>query len=135
TALNTAHSPFANYLNTIHQRLHPVFAGQFLGSLERLPGEHPLNDLEMSTNLEIVLRPDDGHIVRMGVTKASGVTAFDIGALDSVKRASPFGAAPQSIVSQDGNVYLHWEFHRLPAYACSTYFARPYKIKVDPKSA
>ncbi len=134
TALNTAHAPFANYLNAIHQRLHPIFAGQYLASLDRMPKDHPLNDMEMSTNIEIVLHPDDGHIVRMGVTKASGVTAFDIGALDSVRRASPFGAAPKSIVSPDGNVYLHWEFHRLPEYACSTYFARPYIIKAKPKS-
>ena len=134
TALNTAHSPFANYLNAIHQRLHPVFADRFLSSLDRMPNDHPLNDMEMKTNLEIVLRPDDGRIVRMGVTKASGVTAFDIGALESVRKASPFGSAPSSIVSPDGNVYLHWEFHRQPQYACSTYFARPYLLKAKPKS-
>jgi hypothetical protein len=134
TALNTAHSPFANYLNLIHQRLHPMFADRFLSSLDRMPREHPLNDMEMITNLEIVLSPDDGRIVRMGVTKASGVTAFDIGALDSVRKASPFGAAPKAIVSPDGHVYLHWGFHRNPNFACSTYNARPYMIKARPKS-
>src|SRR5690606_30199773 len=99
TALNTAHSPFANYLNAIHQRLHPIFADRYLASLSRLPGDHALNDMEMFTNLEIVLSPDDGRIVKMGITKPSGVTAFDIGALDSVRKASPFGAAPSAIVS------------------------------------
>src|SRR5690606_20753905 len=39
TALNTAHSPFANYLNAIHQRLHPIFADRYLTSLARLPGD------------------------------------------------------------------------------------------------
>ncbi|MEY2929882.1 MAG: hypothetical protein RL033_631, partial [Pseudomonadota bacterium] len=29
----------------------------------------------------------------------------------------------------------HWEFHRNPLLACSTYFARPYIIKVPQKSA
>jgi len=135
TALNTAHSPFANYLNAIHQRLHPIFADRFLSSLTRLPADHALNDMEMFTNLEIVLSPDDGRIVRMGVTKPSGVTAFDIGALDSVRKASPFGAAPSAIVSPDGNVYLHWGFYRKPDYACSTYNARPYMLKAKPKSA
>jgi hypothetical protein len=71
----------------------------------------------------------------MGVTKTSGVTAFDIGALEAVSAAAPFGPAPPSIVSPDGNVYLHWEFHRDPRYACSTYFARPYILKAKPKSA
>jgi hypothetical protein len=52
-----------------------------------------------------------------------------------VQRASPFGAPPAAIVSPDGNVYLHWEFHRNPLFACSTYFARPYIIKVPQKTA
>ena len=135
TALNTAQSAFANYLNAIHQRLHPMFAGRFLTSLDRLPSDHPLNDMEMMANLEIVVRPEDGQIVRMGVTKPSGVTAFDIGALDSVRKASPFGAAPSAIVSPDGNVYLHWGFFRNPTFACSTYHARPFMLKAKPKSA
>lgn len=135
TALNTAQVPFASYLNRIHNRLHPIFADHFLGSLDRLPSSNPMNNQEISTSLEIVLSEEDGRIVRMGVTKTSGVTAFDIAALESVQRASPFGAAPKEIVSPDGNVYLHWEFHRLPMYACSTYFARPYILKVKPKSA
>jgi TonB family protein len=135
TALNTAQAPFATYLNRIHNRLHPIFADHFLGSLDRLPNSDPMNNQEISTNLEIVLSEEDGRVVRMGVTKTSGVTAFDIAALESVQRASPFGAAPKEIVSPDGNVYLHWEFHRLPMYACSTYFAKPYILKVKPKSA
>ncbi len=135
TALNAARVPFARYLNAIHQRLHPVFADKFLASLDLVPKDHPLNREEMSTHLEIVLSKEDGRIVRMGVTKSSGVTAFDVGALDSVQRSSPFGPPPEVIVSPDGNVYLHWEFHRRPYYACSTYFARPYLLKAKPDSA
>jgi len=135
TALNTARVPFARYLNAIHLRIHPVFADRFLASLQSLPKDHPLNREDMSTHLEIVLSKEDGRIVRMGITKSSGVTAFDVGALDSVQKASPFGAPPDVIVSPDGNVYLHWEFHRLPHYACSTYFARPYILKSAPETA
>jgi hypothetical protein len=68
----------------------------------------------------------------MGVTKASGVTAFDIVALNSVQRASPYGKAPDAIVSPDGNVYLHWEFHRDPFDACTTRNARPFLLKSAP---
>jgi len=135
TALNTAAAPFATYLNRIHNRLHPIFAVNYLGFLDGLPGSAGLHDKDMKTNLEIVLSQSNGSIVKMGVTHTSGVTAFDISALESVQRASPFGAPPQSIVSPDGNVYLHWEFHRNPLFACSTYFARPYIIKVPQKSA
>ena len=135
TALNTARVPFASYLNTIHNRLHPIFADSFLASLDSLPGSHPMNRLEITTHLEIVLSQEDGRVVRMGVTRTSGVTAFDIAALESVQRGSPYGAPPRDIVSPDGNVYFHWEFHRKPYFACSTYFARPYILKVKPKSA
>lgn len=128
TALNTARVPFAAYLNQIHQRLHQVFAHGFLGHLEQLPDKHPLNNRNMSTHVEIALSREDGRIVKMGITKSSGVTAFDVGALESVSKAAPYGPPPGSIVSSDGNVYLHWEFHRNRDYACSTYFARPFII-------
>lgn len=128
TALNTARVPFATYLNTIHNRIHPIFADDFLLSLEGLPAGHPLNEPKLVTRLEIVLDQEDGKVVRMGVLRTSGVTAFDIAALDSVQRASPFGKPPSVIVSKDGNVYFHWEFHRNPMYACSTMNARPYVL-------
>lgn len=132
TALNTAAVPFATYLNTIHNRIHPIFADSFLASLDSLPKGHPLSDPRMYTRLEIVVSKQ-GHVVKMGVVKTSGITAFDIAALDSVQRASPFGPAPTAIISPDGNVYLHWEFHRDEVYACSTMNARPFLLNLPSK--
>jgi TonB family protein len=132
TALNTARVPFASYLVAMHNRIHPIFADSFLDSLDGLPAQHPLNaSPNMFTRLEIILTKD-GHLVKMGVVKSSGVTAFDVAALDSVQRASPFGAAPAAIHSPDGNVYLHWEFHRNRDLACSTLNAAPYMLKSPP---
>src|ERR1700722_17662222 len=125
TALNTAAVPFASYLNGMHNRIHPIFADSFLGSLDALPANHPMNDQHLLTRLEIVITKD-GHLKKMGIVKTSGITAFDIAALDAVDRAQPFGPAPSAIVSPDGNVYLHWEFHRDEVYACSTMGARPF---------
>jgi TonB family protein len=132
TALNTAASPFATYLNGMHNRIHPIFADTFLGSLEALPKTHPLNEPRLLTKLEIILTRE-GHLVKMGIVRTSGVTAFDIAALDSVQRASPFGPAPSAIISADGNVYLHWEFHRNEVLACSTMNARPFLLTTPPK--
>ena len=70
----------------------------------------------------------------MGIVKTSGITAFDIAALDAVDRAQPFGPAPSAIVSADGNVYLHWEFHRDEVFACSTMDARPFILNNAPKN-
>lgn len=133
TALNTAAVPFASYLNTIHNRIHPIFADSFLGSLDNLPRSHPMNDPKVVTRLEIVVSPKEGRIVKMGVVKTSGITAFDVAALDSVHRAQPFGPAPSAIVSPDGNVYLHWEFHRDEVFACSTMHARPFMLNTPAK--
>ena len=133
TALNTAAVPFASYLNTIHNRIHPLFAESFLGSLDNLPKTHPMNNPKMLTRLEIVVSPKEGRIVKMGIVKTSGITAFDIAALDSVHRAQPFGPAPGAIVSSDGNVYLHWEFHRDEVFACSTMHARPFMLNTPAK--
>ncbi len=127
TALNTARSPFATYLNGMHNRIHPIFAEAFLESLDRLPPDHPMNDQTLVTRLEIVLTKE-GRLKRMGIVKNSGVTAFDIAALDAVDRAQPFGPPPNAIISPDGNVYLHWEFHRDQVYACSTMNARPFLL-------
>jgi TonB family protein len=132
TALNTAAVPFASYLNGMHNRIHPIFAEGFLESLSNLPPAHPMNDKHLVTRLEIVLAKD-GHLRKMGVVRTSGVTAFDLAALDAVDRAAPFGPAPGAIVSPDGNVYLHWEFHRDEVYACSTMGARPVILNVPPE--
>jgi TonB family protein len=135
TALNTARVPFATYLNQIHNRLHPLFADSFLASLDHLPADSPLNRADMKTNLEIIIDRDEGKIVKMGITRSSGSTMFDVAALESVQNAAPFGKPPPIIVSPDGRVYLHWEFYRNPFYACSTYFAHPYLLKVAPEQA
>jgi TonB family protein len=135
TSLNTAAVPFARFLNQVHNQIHGMFADTFLSSLDSLPADNPMNRRDLYTNLELVLSQEDGRLVRMGVTRASGSTMFDVSALESVQRAAPFGPAPPEIVSPDGNVYLHWEFHRDPDKACSTYFARPYLLRVKPKSA
>ncbi|WP_437491044.1 hypothetical protein WME75_14865 [Sorangium sp. So ce1014] len=134
TSLNAARVPFATYINMIHNRLHPIFAEEFLASLESLPSGHAFNQNRV-THLEIVLNKDSGSIVRLGVTRPSGMTAFDMVALNSVHRASPFGKAPDAIVSPDGNVYLHWEFHRDPYDACSTRNAQPFLLKAPSDAA
>ncbi len=130
-ALNAARLPFAQYLNALHNRLHPLFTDQFLTSLAKLESCHQLNDPNLMVRVEIVL-DGAGKITRLGVVHSSGVVAFDIGALEALDRAQPFGTPPDPIRSPDGKVYTHWEFYRLPQYACSTYYAHPYLLKASP---
>jgi hypothetical protein len=134
TALNTAAAPFASYLNQVHNRIHPIFADEFLMSMEQLPASHPLNDLTLVTTMEIVLEREEGRLVRRGIVKNSGVTSFDVQAIMAVERAAPFGTPPTEIISPDGNVYLHWEFRR-DTMACSTLYAHPFIKRAEPKPA
>ena len=89
--------------------------------------------MTLVTHVEIVLSRDEGKILRMGVLKRSGNTIFDAVALEAFDRASPYGKAPDAIVSPDGNVYLHWEFHRDEVFACSTMHARPFLLNTPAK--
>ncbi len=125
--LNGASQPFAEYLNLVHSRVHQIFANQFLASLDSQPHSVPMNRYDLHVTLEIVVEPRAGRIHRMGVTASSGLTAFDIYTLDSVFRAQPFGPAPRVIVSADGFVYFHWEFHR-NEQACGTWNTRPFLL-------
>lgn len=126
---DAARLPLAAYLNAIHNRIHPLFADQFLASLDSLPTTHALSDMALFTTLELVISGKDGRLVRYAVVRASGVSAFDVGALSAVQQASPFEPAPDSIRSPDGNVYVQWEFHRDPMMSCSTVNARPFISK------
>ena len=133
TALNTAKSPFRGYLWRMHNRIHPVFAMDFLPTLDRLGETHPMNQMERFARMEIVLNRKTGAIDKLGIIQTSGVTAFDVGALESVYAAAPFGKPPSEIISHDGKVYLHWEFYRMPQRACSNQFAFPYLLQSPEK--
>lgn len=123
-----AYLPFAHYAVAMHNRIHPLFADQFLASLDKLPAGHPMNDMKIVTTVEITLNRD-GSLNNMGVIKTSGITAFDVATLDSIKRAAPFGTAPPEILSDDGFVRIRWGFHRDPVYSCSTMNVWPIMLR------
>ena len=131
--LGGAKWPFAKFLNQVHARIHPLFADRFLASLDSLPSSDPMNRPELLVVLEIVLESNGGRVERMGVIASSGAIAFDVSALDALYRAQPFGPPPVEIVSTDGFVYFHWEFHRGPE-ACGAWNARPYLLGTTPSS-
>jgi TonB family protein len=121
----------ALYIKRVHDRVHPIFHDAYLATLDRLDrqeGEQRLSN-ELKSKLEIVLRGTDGSIAAIGVIRSSGVVAFDASVLEAVSRAAPFGSVPEETLSDDGNLYLHWEFHRNGLFACSNYFARPHRLR------
>lgn len=124
TALRTAASPFAAYLTAMHRRIHRIFADTFLANLDAQPATSPLNNRDLHTTLEIILERD-GRVHRLGVIRGSGTLPFDVAAVNAVRRAAPFGEAPEAILSGDGRVYVHWGFYR-GERQCGTFNAEPF---------
>ena len=129
TALNAKASPFANYIATVHRRIHREFADEFLASLPTMSG-HPFADTSLRTKLEIVLN-GDGSVHHIGVAKTSGLLPFDFGAFNSVMKGQPYPKPPKAILSGDGRVYLHWAFYRNHRQ-CGTFNAEPYVLPNPP---
>jgi len=129
TALNAAASPFANYIATVHRRIHRQFADRFLRNLPMFAGS-PYSDPTLMTKLEIVLNKD-GSVHRVGIARSSGLLPFDFGAFNSVLRAQPYPPAPSSILSGDGRVYFHWGFYKNQRQ-CGTFNAEPYILPNPP---
>jgi TonB family protein len=78
----------------------------------------------MYTRLEIVIK-QDGTLHRVGVVRTSGFLPFDHGAWNAVNLAAPFSEPPKKILSGDGRVYVHWDFHRNDRQ-CGTFNAQPF---------
>ena len=72
--------PFVTYLNAFHNSVHFIFAKRFLAALDALPSENPMTDRRVFARLEIVLERNEGRVIKKGVVRTSGITAFDIAA-------------------------------------------------------
>jgi TonB family protein len=124
TALRAAASPFAGYIVAMHNRIHRTFADGFIPGLAALPESSPLNDRSLHTTLEIIIERD-GRLHRINIVRSSGTLPFDVAAMNSVRRAAPFGEAPAAILSGDGRVYVHWGFYRNERQ-CGPFNAEPF---------
>jgi TonB family protein len=123
--LGTRASPFAAYITQMHRQIHKLFTFGFLADIDgKSSANSPYNDMNMWTQLEIVLK-GDGSVDKVGIVRSSGVLAFDVAAIDSVMSAAPFPTPPSVIKSANGKVYLDWQFHR-DDRACGTFGVDPH---------
>ncbi len=130
TRLKTRKSPFAAYLAHMHRDIHRLWGFGYLLELDKKGGNHPLNNWDLISKLEIIVN-SDGTIDRINIAKHSGVLEFDVAAIDTVLTAGPFDPPPRQILSPDGKVYLHWGFYRNHRQ-CGTFNAQPFILAKAP---
>jgi TonB family protein len=124
TALRSRKHPFARFIAQMHRDIHDAWAWGFLEQLDTTGRQHPLNDYELWTRVEIVLNRD-GTIDKVTTVRHSGKIAFDSAAREIVHAAGPFPDPPREILSGNGKIYIHWAFHR-DERACGTFGAQPF---------
>jgi hypothetical protein len=130
TALKTRAHPYALYLARMHRRIHELWGFGFLEELDGKGADYPLNNQNLWTNLEISVNPD-GTLHKIMIAKTSGLTEFDVAAVDAVLSAGPYDTTPEAIRSVDGRIYLRWGFYR-NGRQCSTANAEPYILTEVP---
>ncbi|MDX2020539.1 MAG: TonB family protein [Deltaproteobacteria bacterium] len=124
TALNARAAPFAAFIAGMHRNIHELWGWGFLSDLEGRSPSDPLNNLSLWTRLEIVLNAD-GTINNVKVIRTSGLSMFDVAAVDVIHSAGPYPEPPREIRSANGKIYLHWAFHR-DERQCATFGADPF---------
>jgi TonB family protein len=102
----------------MHRQIHEHWAFGFLTDMDGRSGNLPMNDRKLVTKLEIVL-DSDGNVDKVALVRASGVTSYDMAAIDTVYAAAPYPTPPAAILSGNRKVYIHWTFHRNEE-ACGT---------------
>ncbi len=130
TALKTRAHPFALYIARMHRRIHELWGFGFLEQLDDKPASHPLNKVDLWTNLEVSVNPD-GTVHKVTIAKTSGSTEFDVAAVDTVLSAAPYETTPEAIRSVNGKIYLRWGFYR-NWRQCGTFNVEPYILTSVP---
>jgi len=118
----------AEYFNTVHAKLHPVFADTFLPSRTSEPSDG--ESLRVQVNLQIEQR--EGILQRMTIAKTSGVAEFDAAAMEAFLLVFPI-PAPVEITAANGLVYVTWYMRNDPRQACSAITSGLYQRRPSKK--
>lgn len=129
TSVNAKAAPHASYLARMHRTIHQRWANGFIPRVQdRHSNAHPLNDMTLQTIVEIVIDAELGEVVSTNIVSGSGNTIYDAEAVLVSRSIRGLPAAPESIVSPDGMVYVHWTYWR-DARQCGTFGARIYRLQ------
>ena len=129
TSVNAQQADHASYIARMHRTIHANWGNGFLPRVSNnFPANHPLNDLSLETVVEIVIDADSGQVDETVRIEPSGNEMFDAEALTVARNVGDQPDPPDSIVSPDGNVYIHWTFWR-DQRQCGTFGVRIYQLE------
>ncbi len=127
-AINTRRSEYAAYIAAIHRKIHRRWGIGYLRHLDMNFGMgHPLSNSTLRTTLEFVIDGKTGEVRECNIVETSGVLEYDAEAIRIGLAVGPHEPAPDPIISGDGNVYLHWKFHR-DTRQCGTFGVSVYVL-------
>ncbi|RAL23490.1 hypothetical protein DL240_04835 [Lujinxingia litoralis] len=129
TQVNAASAAHATMIARMHRRyIHPQWALSFVQRIETtLPGRHPLNDLSLYTQLEIVIDGESGAVVDVIRLRPSGNEVYDGQAIMIAWSIGSLAPVPDEVISPDGRVYIHWDFYRNQRL-CGTFGAKIFRL-------
>ncbi len=131
TSVNARAAAHASYINRIHRSIHPKWAGSFIPRVSRnFSSRDPINDMNLMVIVEIVIDADSGEVVEVGRGRPSGNDLFDAEAMNIARAVGDQPDPPDSIISPDGNVYIHWRFWR-DQRRCGTFGASIYRLQEE----
>lgn len=129
TSVNARAAAHASYIARMHRYIHANWALGFLPRVQNAySNAHPLNDMSLSTIVEIVIDAQTGEVLETGPVMSSGNTIFDGEALLTAREIGRHPEPPSSIVSPDGKVYIHWTFWR-DQRQCGSFGVRIYRLQ------
>lgn len=109
--LSTRSDASAAYINYLHDKIHQRWP-LYLRALDvRFGPNDALSNPSLMTAVEFGVS-SQGEVVHAGIVRSSGQAQFDGEALLMVRNLGPHRPPPPGLLSHDGNLYVHWQFHR-----------------------
>ena len=112
TAMNTNRYLFYSFYQRVDRQIRHRWESKLLAAMNSRP---PVKMVDRdrgiwSTELEIIL-DKKGYFLRADVHRSSGITLFDLAAIDVFKEGAPILNPPKGLAAKDGKIYLQYNFN------------------------
>ncbi len=124
TVLNTKEVSFFTFYSRVKSQIHWHWVRQLKTEMQDIQEIDSLfSNGFLTTRIEALLSAS-GRLNSLILRKKSGLDKLDIASLEAIRRAHPFPNPPERLVSEDGQVRLHYTFaltHQKPSRRPSSF--------------